>query len=108
AQYDLTDRVAFDHHHVGTALQLPQRAVSRDQTRRHALFKPAPGHLRHTQQFNAIAHIGGPADIVDADALNPLDLDCVKTWAGAKGNGGKDRKLVAGVDPTHVKRRVGL
>ena len=28
AQHDLADRVAFEHHHVGAALQLAQRAMS--------------------------------------------------------------------------------
>jgi hypothetical protein len=46
---------------------------------RHALFQPAPRHLRHAQQLDVIAHVGGHADIFDGDIADAFQFDRVES-----------------------------
>jgi glucose/arabinose dehydrogenase len=78
-------------------------------TRQGDIRPPARGrHLRHAQQLDPEPHVGGVADVLDGDALDPLDGDTAKVDPRAEGDGGQQRQLVARVDAAHVERRVGL
>ncbi|MDG4870689.1 hypothetical protein P8631_22060, partial [Guyparkeria sp. 1SP6A2] len=78
--------IALHHDHIGAALQLAQRAVGGHKAGAHALFQPACSHLRDPQKLDAIAHIGGAANVVNADPLDPLNLDIREGDLRAKGN----------------------
>ena len=108
AQDDLADRIAFQHDHVRAALQLAQRRGRGDKAGRHALLQPAPGHLRHAQKLDPVAHVLGQADVVDGDVADAFQLHGVKADTGAEGDGRQKRKLVARVDAADIKLGVGL
>ena len=72
------DAVAFQHHHIGAALQLAQGAGRGHKAGRHALLQPPAGHLRHAQKLDAVAHVLGQADVVDRDIADAFQLDRVK------------------------------
>ena len=72
AQDDLADAVAFQHDHVGAALQLAQGAVGGDEAGGHPLLQPAAGHLCHAEKLDAVAHVLGQADVVDRDVADAL------------------------------------
>ena len=107
-QHDLVHRIAFQHHHVGAAFQLPKRRGRGHKAGRHALFQPAPGHAGDAQQLDPIAHVTGGADVVDGQAADALKLHRVKGDTGAKGGGGQKRQLVPGVDAAHVQFGIRL
>ena len=50
----------------------------------------------------------GGGDVVERDALDPLDLDPLERHAGAERDGREDRGLRGGVEPADVLRRIGL
>jgi hypothetical protein len=108
AQHDLAHRVAFEHDHVGAALELAQGRGHGDEAGLHPLLEPPAGHLAHAQELDAEPHVGGAADVLDGDGADALELHMAEVHLRAEGDGGQERELVAGVDAVHVEAGVGL
>ena len=67
AQHNLIDRITFDHHHIGAAL--PSCPSGESAGTRQGVMRcssPRAVALRHTQELDPVAHVGGMADVIHA------------------------------------------
>ena len=104
----LADEIALDHHHVGHALERAERRAGGHQAGLGAGLQALRRHPGDAEQLDAVAHVGGGADVGEADPLDPLDGDALEIDPGPEGERGEQRELLRRVDPAHVEGRVGL
>ena len=105
---DLADRVALQHDGVERALDGGERVVAVDERRPDANVDAVADERRAPDQLHV--HVERPRrrDVVERDALDPLDLDPVERHARAERDRREDRGLRRGVEAADVLRRIGL
>ena len=105
---DLADRVALQHHRVECALDRGERVVAVDERRADAHVDAVADEARPPDQLHVHVERARGGDVVERDALDPLDLDPVERHAGAERDRRQDRGLRGRVEPADVLGRIGL
>ena len=105
---DLADRVALQHDRVEGALDRGQRMVAVDERRADAHVDAVADEARAADQLHVHVERARGGDVIERDALDPLDVDPVERHARAERDGREDRRLRRGVEPGDVLGRIGL
>ena len=98
------------HHVDGVhgAVDLGEHMVCRDERGMHADVDAGVGVAGDAEQLNGVAELASLGDVLGADGTDTLLVHIVGGNAGAKADGGEDRRLAGGIEAVDVGGRVGL
>ena len=107
-EHGLAHGVAYDVDSVHGAVDLGEHVIGRDQRGMHADVDAGVGVAGDAEQLNGVAELAGLGDVLGADGTDTLLVHIIGGHAGAKADGGEDRRLAGGVEAVDVGGRVGL
>ena len=107
-QHLLTYSIPTQRHGIIDPIDIGQPAIAGDQSRMHPYIELPVVHFRQRQQLDAIPQLTGIGNIEPGEAGNPLGVDVLIGYPGAKSQRGEQGQLLRRINTLDVKRRIGF